>query len=536
MATPKLVRKPVSLWNTTAYPVPHSLQLKSIDLCHPHYADTDKMNIFFQCMAIDYETETSDDDGFPAYESSESGRVPFRYYKKLYAPRAGVHRGTMLLACFVITGGLNGVLSPTRLTQESDITKLLSELGSRASAYDEVLTEAKYYFYPLNFFDEPRYRIILSFREWKPPSRDELDLNPVFALWKKAWTDDAEDADEKGDYRGRQYFTESKASTRAKNRDITCKLTNSRDPLDAAHVIPETETAFWRCHGYHRSLRELSLPSKSRPTAVQENLITLRTDIRRVFNEPAFCLTVKENTFVAHFLSGKFIDTLRVLHNRPLSRPSTTNLLFLFTRFAWTILAYMEAFDPENDLVERGDDDENPSEGGDDDEEAQASTHQAEPKSKGKGPARKHRGQNSSGKARKGGGSKGQRRSKRLTAAGDHGGAQESLDEPVGEPPLDEELEELRELGKVVEDTLPKGFFDDNLDERPQLSAYQKAIVNMTQFYPGCENTEVLKRKYTDEHPEVRAVAEQEKVWNERAETDEDRDDGPEGPLRKRIA
>ncbi|KAK6335643.1 hypothetical protein TWF696_002410 [Orbilia brochopaga] len=159
-------------------------------------------------------------------------------------------------------------------------------------------------------------------------------------------------------------------------------------------------------------------------------------------------------------------------------------------------------------------------------EDAPPSVIEANQPSTNQTPTKKRRGQSASGdKGKSATDPAGQRRSKRLKAATGGGDrAQDSFgDNQHGVLP-EEDLDRLRELGQAVERNLPPGYFDESPAAKPPLRAWQQAIVEVSRYYPGCENTELLKRKYTKEHPEVRAVTNAEDVWNRGGDTGEDSD------------
>ncbi|KAK6335642.1 hypothetical protein TWF696_002409 [Orbilia brochopaga] len=187
MATPKLVMDPASLWHMAPYPAPYLSYLKKVSLCHP--GRSDGQNTILRWAALDHSMKRSESREVLAYKGLDLDPLRSGDDLDIYDEIGGVHQATLILACFVLTGGKNGVLSPKRLTQTSQIEELFSELNANNAAYDDILTEEKYYFYPLDFFQNPRYQIVSSFREWKLPEAHILNANPVFAMWDKASSD-----------------------------------------------------------------------------------------------------------------------------------------------------------------------------------------------------------------------------------------------------------------------------------------------------------------------------------------------------------
>ncbi|KAJ6259168.1 hypothetical protein Dda_6066 [Drechslerella dactyloides] len=505
MSTQKFVKEALSAWNVTPHRMPAPERIKVIAINHPSYDDIG--GIFLQPYALDQVIEGQDPADYD--ETEDAFLLTTKKDIDLFNKRAGIHHGTLLLACFALTGGKNGVLSPARLTDQSQIRELFSRLETDAAAVsNEVLTEARYYYYPLEYFDNQEYEVLSSFRDWAAPNKESLDSNPVFRLWNSAWTNDLEIKHQTGQViKSRLEFAMSNASMSIKARDVTCKMTGILDPLDAAHIVPEKERAFWDLNNLskRRSGRQ-GLPSD--PTAVEDNLITLNKNIHHVFDQGAFCFTVKENTFVAHFSEAHFLDTLRMLHNRPLRTPSTANPIYLFVRFAWTFFQYRFPLPPRAQPLRSED---HPG-------ELPLSTAGVEPASGREGPTKRGRGQRGRGaKSQPEERPEASRKSERLNPMPmDVDGAQEKSDNAGGDAPFDQELERLREIGEYVEQQFPPGFFDSDGAVGQPLQKWQQDLLDVADCYPGCEETARLKHRYRKEHPEVSAVSNPEKVWEDR--------------------
>ncbi|KAJ6258371.1 hypothetical protein Dda_6411 [Drechslerella dactyloides] len=161
------------------------------------------------------------------------------------------------------------------------------------------------------------------------------------------------------------------------------------------------------------------------------------------------------------------------IHNRPLRDPWTVNIWCLVARLGWTFIktvnpAFLKAQQKHH-------------------ESGTASSKRVR-KSSHKNSTRGHKRKKGPKKPRPG-----QRKSERLR--------KRAKDE--------QELDKLRSLGECVKEDFPPGFFD--LDEntpRPALTRVQRMEANNIQVYPGCEKTELFKRRYKKEHPEVSRAAE----------------------------
>lgn len=85
----------------------------------------------------------------------------------LGSSRSGVHHGTALTACMIITAN-----RPGRLTT-SATPPTAAEFALSAVSWDTVLTEPRYYFHPVGetFPLAPPYPIVPDFRSWRFPHR-----------------------------------------------------------------------------------------------------------------------------------------------------------------------------------------------------------------------------------------------------------------------------------------------------------------------------------------------------------------------------
>lgn len=194
---------------------------------------------------------------------------------------------------------------------------------------DGILREPQYFFQLPGPLDPP-YPIVPRFSDWRFPHHS---LPP---LWQR-WATDA-------------------AVTRA-GGDINrrCVLSNYTDGLETAHLIPVAEKEWWLLN----EMDEYSLTYlfSSNPIDGPANVIALRADLHRVFDERHFCPVVKVEEvdgerdraatepkplqLVCHVFNSTPGGQLPGLwHNRvvhPL--PTTVKAECLFARFAWTILS-----------------------------------------------------------------------------------------------------------------------------------------------------------------------------------------------------
>ncbi|EPS38990.1 hypothetical protein H072_7248 [Dactylellina haptotyla CBS 200.50] len=310
-------------------------KIKRIKIRHPFYSD--KINVFLRVPAVD--TLNSEAGTYKATKNeylNSAGDI------NRYNDVSGCHHGTLALACYILAGNKKGVLSPTRLLDQKHLDEHVNKVETKGSAeYATILTGNEYYFYPEDYFEKERYRIVRKFEEWMFPEQEELQLNRIFQIWTTAHNNSS---DPEGGFINLDYEV-ADTSEVVKIRDNSCRFTGSGDPLEA--WIENSMNMF--------AGREPS----SDPTNVVENLISLRRDIRFVMDEGSFCIAVKVIVLIAlkfclddisndaleigkylcrAFCSSEHIDTLRRLHNQPLHLPVRTPLEYLFARFGWTYI------------------------------------------------------------------------------------------------------------------------------------------------------------------------------------------------------
>ncbi|EJT71213.1 hypothetical protein GGTG_10473 [Gaeumannomyces tritici R3-111a-1] len=191
---------------------------------------------------------------------------------------------------------------------------------------DGVLREPEYFFQLPGPLDPP-YPIVPRFSHWLFP-HDNLP-----PLWQR-WAADAT------------------AATRTGEVARRCVLSNYGDGLEMAHLLPASEDDWWYSNRMQR-YSPMQLFSSS-PINGPANLLTLRADLHRVFDERHFCLVPKvgDNSggdadplespqLVLHVFNSTPSGQLPGLwHNRAAHPiPATVAVECLFARFAWTVLS-----------------------------------------------------------------------------------------------------------------------------------------------------------------------------------------------------
>ena len=270
-------------------PKQRTLSDKRIRFRHPHYEDNDDDNIFLDLPAFDHE------DG-------------------------GLHHGTALTACGIIACNTwDGFLTETKN-------------GTRVQeGHDDILMGSEYYFHnPAFANNELPYPLFACFNDWLFPHGS---LPPAFDTVPTTST-------------ARTLRDDTPATNPSPtiiDRDLTCRISDYGDALEAAHLCPGSMDEWFRGNRMTRYCRNKSLPSKH-ITADVANSIALRKDIHHCMDDQKFAIVPKANAWTVHFfhstktLGGKY-------HNRPLQQLSPeVSSVFLLTRLAWTIFPHARDF------------------------------------------------------------------------------------------------------------------------------------------------------------------------------------------------
>ncbi|EWC44887.1 hypothetical protein DRE_00946 [Drechslerella stenobrocha 248] len=486
----ELVREEFSVWAATPAQIPLKPKVKSISIRNPQY---DKINTFLHLPALDFDQNTQ-------FEAATNAPLHTPNDLAKYNKVAGLHRGTITMACYALAGNKYGVLSPCRLANKADIESQLAEVHSSPTGFDEVLNMPHYYFYTVDFFETSGYDVITNFPDWTFPTAEELELNPVYQLWLNAYTEIQDRMLERDlELKSQVHCAPSDISTHVKTRDVVCRLTRCHDPLDAAHLVPEKEKIFWERSEFNMLSKNSAISSDS--TAVAENMIALRKDVHHIFDQRAFCITLKGNTFVASFCTLDYCDSLRAFQNRPILEIATAALPYILTRFIWTFFGHSLL------LYARQHPKKNRARGSED--------------GKGKGKGKRFAPDDTEESEEDLGGPSGQPWAKKGRKVGPEGIRKSTRQiEKSAEDNFTERIERIRKIGQAIKSDFPPGFFDADMSSLPELSLSQRALADVTSFYPGCENAEILSEDYKKRHPQVHSLAKPQGPWMEEDEFD----------------
>jgi len=136
-------------------------------------------------------------------------------------------------------------------------------------------------------------------------------------------------------------------------RDITCRLTDTVEGTEHAHLVPRSEVAWFQENTMFRY--GVSPRPEVEPIDVPRNALLLRSDVHTVFDQRRFAIIPKplppnKDSPVTHSLAvhvfspGSSIQFTKLYHHVALQPLNGISLEYLFARFAWTIFAYSTQF------------------------------------------------------------------------------------------------------------------------------------------------------------------------------------------------
>ncbi|KAF8598056.1 hypothetical protein BDV93DRAFT_561743 [Ceratobasidium sp. AG-I] len=244
----------------------------------------------------------------------------------------GVHYGTLMWICYIITGNRLGFLSPTKLPG-AKVPSATPEEYNRG--FDDVLTEQSYYYYIYGTPVDEAYRILDDFDSWSFPIGPALTDHPLWTNWENAFPTAPS-------WEGGGNSTD--ISGLVKLRDIVCQLTGVKGWLgcQAAHIIPASKVDWF--HKNNLMTFGHDLGSRTNITTRPSNMFLLRSDIHIMFDAKLFTFVPKEGNLMGHFFDKKSAPACFDLHNAIFRHPEYLSAHFFLARLAWTVLPMMDQF------------------------------------------------------------------------------------------------------------------------------------------------------------------------------------------------
>ncbi|KAL8799500.1 MAG: hypothetical protein Q9182_005838 [Xanthomendoza sp. 2 TL-2023] len=227
--------------------------------------------------------------------------------------KTGIHYGTVLLACSIVSGQKNGLLSRDR--NQTDIQL----------AFDDLLVGGVYYYFVPN---EPHYAIYASFRHWAFPH----------GCLPRGW-----DAIPRSTPIASAAVAQSTSSGTVLRRDGQCVVSGRKDIIERAHLCPRQETVWFRMNGM-KQYNVTTTMSYDSTIDDMANLVALRQDLHTALDKKQmFGFVVKEGRWKVHFLrpsnglGSEFQNTSVALHEQVAPE-------HVLTRFAWALFPLVRSF------------------------------------------------------------------------------------------------------------------------------------------------------------------------------------------------
>ncbi|KAF8598029.1 hypothetical protein BDV93DRAFT_354923 [Ceratobasidium sp. AG-I] len=244
----------------------------------------------------------------------------------------GVHYGTLMFICYIITGNKLGFLSPAKLPESASVPLAIPEDCARG--FDDVLTGESYYYYILGIPVNETYRILDDLDSWSFPRLSELRGNPLWSNWESVFNGET-----------RRVMGATDVSVQVKMRDTVCQVTGTRGHLgcQAAHIIPSAEGNWFLKNDLSAFSRDIL--TDLNPTNRPSNMFLMRSDLHFIFNQRFFAFVPKGEHLVAHFFNHtQSAPACFPIHNAGFRHPGCLSAHYFLARLAWTVLPWMDQF------------------------------------------------------------------------------------------------------------------------------------------------------------------------------------------------
>ncbi|KAL8935126.1 MAG: hypothetical protein Q9216_005576 [Gyalolechia sp. 2 TL-2023] len=226
----------------------------------------------------------------------------------------GIHHGTVLAACSLISGRNNGFIT-------SQLGGSHLDLG-----IEDLLLQGVYYF---TVPGDEKYAIYPSFQHWRFP-HDRLP--PGWNISRPPGHSQALPAPAR-----------TNTTTAVLARDQKCLVSGHKDIMERAHLCPQKEISWFRLNNMGQ-YNQNDLLSSTWQTDDMSNLIALREDIHTAFDrQRMFVLVPKQGIWMTHFLQPSHILG-PMYHNVRAQLNDEVACEHVLARFAWAIFPLVQAF------------------------------------------------------------------------------------------------------------------------------------------------------------------------------------------------
>ncbi|KAL8993968.1 MAG: hypothetical protein Q9188_007192 [Gyalolechia gomerana] len=249
----------------------------------------------------------------PGYPDQYNSLMQLHAYDVL-EQQEGIHHGTVLAACSILSGRNDGFLTSQLGGDHLDL-----EL-------DHLLPQGAYYF---TVPGDEQYAIYPSFQHWQFPHNR---LPPGWNLPRPTRHSQALPAPAR-----------TNTTSAVLVRDQRCLVSGYKDIMERAHLCPQKEINWFRLNNMAQ-YNQNDLLSSTWQTDDMSNLIALREDIHTAFDrQRMFVVIPKQGIWMTHFLQpshilGPLYHNVRAPLNDEVAREH------VLARFAWAIFPLVQAF------------------------------------------------------------------------------------------------------------------------------------------------------------------------------------------------
>ncbi|KAL8711531.1 MAG: hypothetical protein Q9225_007096 [Loekoesia sp. 1 TL-2023] len=231
----------------------------------------------------------------------------------------GLHFDTARIACGIIAGNRwDGFF--TKDAEGKELAVSDTEEG--------ILPVGDYYFHLPDFSDK-RYPIVPTFHHWDFP-HDNLP---------PSWTATTLDSSSSRP----PLFSRSDSSIALYVRDEgACRMSLHTEACEKAHLCPVSENEWFSAQLMHKYAEDSRSTGE---TAIYDvnNMVLLRADLHKSFDDRKFVFIPKARQFVVHMLCPSR-ELTAFYHNSRLHPLDSVPREYLFTRLAWALFPLLEGF------------------------------------------------------------------------------------------------------------------------------------------------------------------------------------------------
>lgn len=251
---------------------------------------------------------------------------------------AGVHYGTALLACQIIANNsFNGYLATDRDGQQRVSMTL-----------DGVLLEDNYWFIVPVSGDsaESVYPVVSRFEEWRFPHDHMASLR---------WDPESQSLPESTDRVHTPTSTTETSSSNPPSTFVTpfapppmrpisrCILSSDAYAMEKAHIVPTAQSKWFKSNDM------IWYGDKTQFIHTEANIVPMRQDLHKLWDDHIFALVPKRGDFVLHVLRTPTLgvgEFARKWHNTPVGAGTLDHAAkaMLFAKFAQAVLMLLKPF------------------------------------------------------------------------------------------------------------------------------------------------------------------------------------------------